>query len=218
MEWIKVPIDEILLSDKKDWQILSIIKYQALYSQLEIKPTLIQLKRILKPKELEFIQSYGEVCEEFIQKEIKSAEQKRKSSKNRYNKINDLTKILPTESKQTVASTAEQTRLEETRLEENNSNREKSKRFIPPTLEDLSSYCQARNNGIDAQRFIDFYSARGWMIGKNKMKDWRAAVRTWEGKNKQDNKNEEIVWTRPSDGWTFTAEEFKKQYGRNFGE
>jgi len=42
------------------------------------------------------------------------------------------------------------------------------------------AYCRERNNGIDPQRFIDFYSAKGWMIGKNKMKDWKAAVRTWE--------------------------------------
>ena len=52
--------------------------------------------------------------------------------------------------------------------------------FIPPTLEEVTEYCRERNNGIDPQRFIDFYSAKGWMIGKNKMKDWKAAVRTWE--------------------------------------
>ena len=52
--------------------------------------------------------------------------------------------------------------------------------FVPPTLDDVITYCQERNNHIDPQTFIDFYSSKGWMIGKNKMKDWKAAVRTWE--------------------------------------
>lgn len=54
------------------------------------------------------------------------------------------------------------------------------KKFVPPTVEAVREYCEERNNGIDAQSFIDFYESKGWMIGKNKMKDWKAAVRTWE--------------------------------------
>ena len=61
-----------------------------------------------------------------------------------------------------------------------NSSADKPHRFTPPTLEEVTEYCRERNNGIDPQRFIDFYAAKGWMIGKNKMKDWKAAVRTWE--------------------------------------
>ena len=53
-------------------------------------------------------------------------------------------------------------------------------RFYPPTLEEIKSYCDERNNLVDPERFYDFYSAKGWMVGKNKMKDWKAAVRTWE--------------------------------------
>ena len=57
--------------------------------------------------------------------------------------------------------------------------------FTPPTLEEVISYCKERNNSVDPQKWYDFYSAKGWMIGKNKMKDWKAAVRTWErGDNK----------------------------------
>ena len=54
------------------------------------------------------------------------------------------------------------------------------KKFTPPTLEQVSEYCEERNNDVDAQRFHDFYSSKGWMVGKNKMKDWKACVRTWE--------------------------------------
>ena len=53
-------------------------------------------------------------------------------------------------------------------------------RFAPPTLEEVQDYCKERGNKVDASRFIDFYESKGWMIGKNHMKDWRAAVRTWE--------------------------------------
>ena len=59
------------------------------------------------------------------------------------------------------------------------------KRFKAPTLEDVKAYCQERKNNIDPERFIDYYTAKGWKIGKNPMKDWKAAVRTWE-KNKFD--------------------------------
>ncbi len=60
---------------------------------------------------------------------------------------------------------------------------DKPHRFTPPTLEEVAEYCKQRNNGVDPQKWYDFYSAKGWMIGKNKMKDWKAAVRTWEKSN-----------------------------------
>lgn len=56
----------------------------------------------------------------------------------------------------------------------------KRKRFVPPSLEEVKAYCRERQNGVDAARFIDYYTSNGWLVGKNKMKDWKAAVRTWE--------------------------------------
>ena len=53
-------------------------------------------------------------------------------------------------------------------------------RFVPPTVEEVAAYCKERGNNVDPEQFVDFYSSKGWMIGKNKMKDWKAAVRTWE--------------------------------------
>lgn len=59
------------------------------------------------------------------------------------------------------------------------------KRFTPPTLEEVTEYCKERNNGIDAQYFIDYYSARGWYLkAGQKVKDWKACIRTWEQRNK----------------------------------
>ena len=60
----------------------------------------------------------------------------------------------------------------------------KSTRFTPPTHEEVTNYCIERGNNVDAERFIDFYSSKGWMVGKNKMKDWKAAVRNWEKRDK----------------------------------
>lgn len=57
-------------------------------------------------------------------------------------------------------------------------------RFAPPSVEEVNAYCRSRGNGISGEEFIDFYAAKGWMIGKNRMKDWKAAVRTWEQRRK----------------------------------
>jgi uncharacterized protein YdaU (DUF1376 family) len=56
----------------------------------------------------------------------------------------------------------------------------KAKRFVPPTLDQIRSYCNERLNNVDANKFIDHYTSNGWLVGKNKMKDWKAAIRTWE--------------------------------------
>ena len=56
----------------------------------------------------------------------------------------------------------------------------KTTTFNPPTVDEVNAYCQERNNGIDPEYFVDYYESKGWMIGKNKIKDWKACVRTWE--------------------------------------
>lgn len=59
--------------------------------------------------------------------------------------------------------------------------REKQKKFTPPTLEMVKAYCEERGNGIDPAQFLDYYTANGWTQGKGKpIKDWQACVRTWE--------------------------------------
>ena len=55
-----------------------------------------------------------------------------------------------------------------------------TKRFERPTLDDVKAYCQERGNNVDAEKWYNYYSANGWKVGKNSMKDWKAAVRTWE--------------------------------------
>ena len=64
----------------------------------------------------------------------------------------------------------------------------RAKRFAPPTLDDVSAYVRERGSNVDPQRFLDFYASKGWMVGKNPMKDWKAAVRTWEKRDSEQNK------------------------------
>ncbi|MGE5822820.1 MAG: replisome organizer [Nitrososphaerota archaeon] len=64
-------------------------------------------------------------------------------------------------------------------------------RFKIPTVEEVRQYCEERHNGVNPDRFIDFYASKGWLVGKSPMKDWRAAVRTWEPKDKPKSQSRE---------------------------
>jgi len=72
------------------------------------------------------------------------------------------------------------------------SNRERG--FKKPSISEIGDYCKERNNPIDPESFFDFYESKNWMIGKNKMKDWKAAVRTWEKNNFNKEKKEDKSW------------------------
>lgn len=62
----------------------------------------------------------------------------------------------------------------------------RSTAFTPPTVEEVAAYCQERKNNIDPQGFVDYYEASEWKRGNTKIKDWRACVRTWERKEKNN--------------------------------
>ena len=81
---------------------------------------------------------------------------------------------------QVVADCLPQDRLDKDSLDKVNKKEIKERKFRPPTLEEVKAYCTERNNAVDPQHFIDYYTANGWKVGKNAMKDWKAAVRTWE--------------------------------------
>lgn len=61
----------------------------------------------------------------------------------------------------------------------------KRKFFTPPTVEEVREYCRSRNNNVDPEQFCSFYESKGWMVGQNRMKDWKAAVRTWERRSER---------------------------------
>ena len=63
-------------------------------------------------------------------------------------------------------------------------------RFSPPTVNEVREYCLSNGYAVDPDRFVDYYTSNGWIVGKTKMKDWKAAVRTWSGKEKKNGKVE----------------------------
>ena len=84
-----------------------------------------------------------------------------------------------------VANCLPQDKLSKDKLNKKEIYKEKPIRNqIPPTLEMVKEYCLARGNSVDAEKFYDFYESKGWFVGKDKMKDWQASVRTWERSDK----------------------------------
>ena len=71
----------------------------------------------------------------------------------------------------------------------NNTTYSNRKRFKKPNIEEVKLYCQERNNNIDAEQFIAFYDSKDWFIGKNKMKDWKKAIITWEKRSNKKQKS-----------------------------
>lgn len=76
------------------------------------------------------------------------------------------------------------TTLKESKEYKEDKESKKVKKFIPPTVEEVRAYCFERGNSVSPDDFVDFYTSKGWMVGKNHMKDWKAAVRTWEKSRK----------------------------------
>lgn len=103
-----------------------------------------------------------------------------KCEKNRQNRVSSIV----SDRQRTITNDDERTQninINKKEIKENHLKVVKEKlRFSPPTLEEVKAYCQERKNHVDADRFVDFYASKGWKVGNQPMKDWKAAVRTWE--------------------------------------
>lgn len=86
---------------------------------------------------------------------------------------------------------------------------EKEKRFQKPTIEEVKAYCEERQNGIDPQRFIDYYESNGWRVGKTSMKDWQATIRNWE-RNDRKRKSEPQPIKQKQDWFADYANKYKE--------
>ena len=82
-----------------------------------------------------------------------------------------------------------------------NSSSTNSSKFKKPTLEEVKNYCLERKNNVDAENFIDFYESNGWKVGNNKMKEWKASVRTWEIRNNKDTGLRKPIRKEPIPEW-----------------
>ena len=154
-------------------------------------PVTAAMFNMIKDKLDEDAESYVETCKRRAENGKKGAEKRWNNGKEKQ-KIANAISAMANDSKiwQNMADTDTDT---DTDNDINNIKEKESKKksadkphrsFVPPTVEEVRDYCQERNNGIDAQSFVDFYDSKGWFVGKNKMKDWRAAVRTWEQRSR----------------------------------
>ena len=92
-------------------------------------------------------------------------------------------------------------------------------RFTKPTIEEVNEYCRSRSNGVDADRFWNYYESNGWKVGKNPMKDWKACVRTWEKNSNAKPKREDIdVRYDTSNNPTFDEDRFNEIMARRQNE
>ena len=82
----------------------------------------------------------------------------------------------------------------ESKSESESGDKSPTQKFIEPTIDQVKEYCLERKNNVDAQKWHDFYTCKGWMVGKNKMKDWKAAVRTWEDDKPSKEKEGAVRW------------------------
>lgn len=76
----------------------------------------------------------------------------------------------------------------------NNNKSNKNNKFIKPTIDEIKKYCLERNNNVDVNRFYDFYESKGWKVGNQSMKDWKACIRTWEQRTKDNRTPSKPVW------------------------
>lgn len=128
-----------------------------------------------------------EMAFDFIKEDIDSDEKayQKKCDQARKNRLNGIEPASTDDNGRQPAST-DDNGSKQYNIKKNKDNKKEKenivplKRFIPPTVDEVALYCFERHNHVNAQKFVDYYSSNGWKVGKNPMKDWKAAVRTWE--------------------------------------
>ena len=116
----------------------------------------------------------------FLKKETKSAcEKKIDSTENENSFVEDLGKTSP--------------QVAPAPPPDSEDSKKTKKRFVPPTPKEVQDYCNERGNGISGTEFCDFYTSKGWKVGREPMKDWKAAVRTWEAKRKNNTQTNQTI-------------------------
>ena len=131
--------------------------------------------------------------------ELDRTENQTESEPDATNKQN-ITEAKPTDNLD--ATNAEPNAKEKAKVNAKDNAKEKERcadeprRFTKPTVEDIRTYCWERGNTVDPQRFFDFYEAKGWRVGNQPMKDWQAAVRTWEGRDSVRSRDQTVGYAK----------------------
>ena len=105
------------------------------------------------------------------------------------------------------------------KIKDNKRKRKSREEFTPPTLEEVEAYCREKNNGVDPVSWWNFYNSKNWMVGKNKMKNWKSAIVTWERRNKpadttpqRPKRTQDEIAADIAHAQGMTLEEFKRAY------
>lgn len=184
MEWTKLPTT-LITKRYSDYELISILKFQLVWAINEEQPDEQTCLRYMTRGQFKTAMTYIDSIAARVGDDVSQVTKKRDREKIRYNKIKDLSKILPADCQQTVSSLSP--KIREDKIREDNippvskdTVPQRETRFSKPTLEEVREYCRERNNFVDPEKWFDYYTANGWKVGKNPMKDWRATIRTWE--------------------------------------
>lgn len=214
MDWIKIPTDSILYSEFKDSELIALIKYQALYCQLETEPTDAQLRRVLNQKQLKFVQSYSQVVQELCKSQVEKIKRKRNNEKENYKQKQLVTKnsVYGKLSERERTIEADKIREDKIRDKEISTNvlTKKVKKFIPPTLDEIESYISEKNLTVCGRAFLDYFETGDWVDSKGqKVRNWKQKLLTWEknggGKRNRVDKPD-LVQQNRANLWAFVQD------------
>lgn len=121
-----------------------------------------------------------------------------------YGKFQDVPEMLTSTSTNSLTNDQPATNQQLTtneQEEQSNKGIKPRKRFTAPSVDEVAAYCRERGNTVDAQRFVDFYAASGWMRGKTPVRDWKACVRTWERNDNDRNEVKDTHGQQPFGGY-----------------
>jgi hypothetical protein len=208
MDWIKVLNRHVLFEydDLRDSEFVAWIKIMALTAYLEHIPTHEQMLKHVHYKTLMSLQDklnkHSIDLQYVLNKVLIDAQyvhNRRETWKKNKQQYRDDKKNVSMDVSMDVSS-IEKRREDKYKDKEKNINRGKIKRaaFIIPSLEEVTEYCNERKNQIKPSVFLDHYTGNGWMVGKNKMKDWKAVIRTWETRDGGNGNGSKNVNTYPN--------------------
>jgi len=184
MQWTKLSVKfaELIFSDASDSVFRTYVRLLLLTSSMEVAPTFDQTCIKLGKRKTESLMKYLESKDipldhiiKKVMEDVDSVLSQREGAKKRQQKHRITRDVQPID------------KIREDKRREDKKEKEK-KAFHSPSVSDIDLYCKERKNGLNAQAIYDHYEANGWMRGKNKIKDWKACVRTWENSRKEEKK------------------------------
>ena len=127
-------------------------------------------------------EAYEEKCRKNAENGSKGGRPKKPNGSDEKRTVSEKTERFSEKPKKADTDTDTDTDID---IKEKESKKKKPAVFTPPTVAEVDQYAREKGYSIDSQRFVDFYECKGWMVGKNKMKDWKAAVRNWASRERE---------------------------------